>query len=155
MKLRVLILLSACFSLSAASGIACRKSAPEPKLALSSGYTSRRVGEAEVIVIPVYEEGTHKLKPERLAILSVTVRERHAAARPAEWSLGAAAESSRGPMIGLAVTIPPQVSSPLVIEAELEYNGRPQILQARLSRREVGRRRLWYMEHGVVRPLGR
>ena len=106
-------------------------------------------------MIPVYEEGTHKLKPEKLSILSVTVRERHVAARPARWSLGAAAVGSRGPMIGLAVTIPPQMTSPLVIEAELEYNGRPQILHAKLSRRQVGRRRVWYMEYGVVRPLGR
>jgi len=133
----------------------CRKSGPEPRLALSSGYTSRQVGDAEVIVIPVYEEGTHELKPERLAILSVTVRERHSAGRAAKWSLGAAAGSSRGPMIGLAVTIPPEMTSPLVIEAELKYNGRPQILQAKLSRRQVGRRRVWYMDYGVVRPVSR
>ena len=154
MKLRLIIMLWACLLLSAASGIGCRKAGPEPKLALSSGYTSRRVGEAEVITIPVYEEGTHKLEPEHLAILSVTIRERHAAAQPAQWSLGAAAAGSRGPMIGLAVTIPPQMSSPLVVEAELQYNGRPQILQVKLSRRQVGRRRVWYAERGLVRPLG-
>jgi hypothetical protein len=155
MKRHDFIVLWLCLSLGALSSAGCHRGGPEPNLALSSGYTSRRVGDAEVIVIPVYEEGTHKLEPEKLSILGVTVRERHAAAQPAQWSLGAAAVGSRGPMIGLAVTIPPEMTSPLVIEAELEYNGRPQMLQARLSRRQVGRRRVWYVEHGVVRPVSR
>ncbi|MBN2582589.1 MAG: hypothetical protein JXL80_05930 [Planctomycetes bacterium] len=133
----------------------CAKKQPDVRLTMATGHTSRIVRDTETITLPIYEQEANGFKPDDLTFRTVTVRERHSAAQPARWSVTAAGTGPRGPTIGLVVTLPPEASSPLLIEADLDYNDRPQKLTATLTRTSVGSRRVWLLAGGAIRPIDR
>jgi hypothetical protein len=132
----------------------CRAAdAPATRLTVASGHTSRVVRGAEVVTLPIYEETAHDLRPEALVIQGVFVRRGQGPAEAATWSVTAAGGGPRGQTLGLVVALPPEASGPLAIEADLQYDGRPQKLVAVLERTSVGRRRVWLVRSAAVDPM--
>ncbi len=131
----------------------CAGDASQVRLVVPTGHTSRIVRDAELITLPIYEEPSHDMDPEALTIQGVYVRRPHGLPEPARWSVTATGGGTRGPTIGLVVTLPSEPSGTLAIEADLQYRRRPQKLTADLVRTSVGGRRVWLLKQASIGPL--
>jgi len=133
----------------------CAGGGSQVRLVVPTGHTSRIVRDAEVITLAIYEEPSHDMDPQALTIQGVYIRRPHGLAEPARWSVTAAGGGPRGPTLGLVVTLPSEPSGSLGIEADLEYDGRPQKLAAALVRTSVGGRRVWLLRQASIDPFDR